>query len=125
MTEDKEFKEYSKLINSAFERIFKLITNRSDPTTHRYTITYNKKLDVIEVLKIVSIDGKNVLLEPPLWPHMDDHNGVTYSHAISQNWNYPTISKQDRIILDTVEYPKSQDTISKHIAKITKFKGNS
>lgn len=125
MTKDKEFEEYAKLINSAFGIIFELIYNHLDPTTYRYAITYNKKLDVIEVLKTVPIDGKNILLEPPLWPHVDSHNGITYSQTISQNWNYPIISKQDRIILDAVEFPKSTDIIYKHVAKIIKFKDNS
>ena len=81
--------EHSRLIMKAYKIIYENMSNYTDPTEYSYLIAYNKKLDVIEILKKVCINDKIILHQNPVWPKIDDGAKIDYYHGLSHNEDYP------------------------------------
>jgi hypothetical protein len=102
--------EYSLIIRKAYRTIYENI-RYLDPMIHSYVITYNKKLDVVEILRNIRINDEIILQKNPVWPKIED--GCTdYHHRLVNNEDYPKTKSDERIILDTIRTNSSNiDTI--------------
>jgi len=84
MSQDSEKQESLKIgITSAFRHTIEEIMtsiqhNDDDITTKQFVIAYNKKSDRVEILKMISIDNKEIVLEPPIWTSYHSYNSLNY-----------------------------------------------
>ena len=80
---DEQKKNLRRFLNHAFRHVTEELIPAGrgfvDPTIVRYDIVYNKKLDHIEILKIVTVNKKLVTLEPPLWISQRHYDPQNYS----------------------------------------------
>jgi len=90
----------------AIDEIEKITNNYDDLTILGLRIVYNKKLDHVEILKVVLIDNKKVILEPPVWSSHYEYSPRQYSYKDSK----------DRISI--IEIPAQMPDIQKQIEKI-------
>ena len=114
MSQDSENQESLKIgITSAFRKtIDEIITgiqhNDDDITTKQFVIAYNKKLDQFEILKTISIDSKEIVLEPPIWTSYHSYNSLNYDS-----------DTKDRITI--IKIPAQMPDIKGIIEKIKSF----
>lgn len=109
----------------AYKIICKAITDNPDPIICQYIITYNKKLDVIEILQKININGKSILQNTPVWPKIETNNSIRYCDEITHNANYPKIKPEERIILEIIKTMHSKDDTIQCVSKIIKHNNNS
>ena len=79
-----------------------------DITIKQLVITYNKKSNHIEILKTISINNEEIVLEPPIWTSHHNYNPL----------NYDSIAK-DRITI--LEIPTQIPDIKGIMEKIKSF----
>ena len=89
MSHTDEAEEILKIhLTSAFRQtIDEILTNiqhsdGGDITTKQLVITYNKKSNHVEILKIIIIDNEEILLEPPIWTSHHNYNPFNYDSDI-------------------------------------------
>ncbi len=97
-------------ITSAFrytiDTIAKITHDHHDLTILGFQIVYNKKLEYVEVLKVVSVDGNKVVLEPPTWISCHKYDPLKYS------CKYP----KDRVVI--LEIPAQIPDMIQQLQKI-------
>ena len=97
------------VMTSAFtytiKEIAKTVHDHDDLTTVGFQIVYNKKLDHMEILKITSINGKKVVLEPPVWISHYEYDPLSYDSSTDER-------------IDILEIPAQMPDIQKQIEKI-------
>jgi len=86
MSHTDEAEEILKIhITSAFRQtIDEIQTNiqhsdGGDITTKQLVIAYNKKSNHVEILKTISIDNREKVLEPPIWTSHHNYNPLNYN----------------------------------------------
>lgn len=103
------------MMTSAFthviDKIEKITNDPDDLTTSGFQIVYNKKLDHMEILKITSINGKKVVLEPPVWISHYEYDPLTYESDTNERMNILEIPAQMPNMPQQIEKIKS---FSKH-----------
>ena len=111
--EESEKERLQRIMTSAFtyaiDEIEKITNNPDDLTILEFQITYNKKLNHVEILKVVLINNKKVILEPPVWS----------SHYEYVPYKYSCKDPKDRISI--IEIPAQMPNIQKQIEKIKSF----
>lgn len=97
-------------ITSAFrytiDTIEKIIHNYDDLTILGFQIAYNKKLEHVEVLKVVLVNDKKIILEPPIW--ISEHKYHPMRYACKDT--------NDRVNL--LEIPARMPDMNKQLEKI-------
>ena len=113
MTNKQSPGEYAQIIRKAYRIIYENLSHYPDPMIHSYVLAYNKKLDVVEILRNICINDQITLQENPIWPKIENNeNCVEYSHRLDHNEEYPKTLPDERIILDTFKTNSSiKDTV--------------
>ena len=105
-------KRLQRILESVFthtiSKIEKITHNSNDLTIIGFQITYNKKLDHMEILKITSIDEQKIVLEPPVWVSNHEYDPLNYDSSMDE-----------RITL--LEIPAQMPDMQKQIEKIKSF----
>lgn len=112
MSQDSEKQErLQREITSAFryaiDTIVKIIHDYDDLTTLEFQIAYNKKLDHVEILKVVLVNDKKIVLEPPVW--ISDHKYHPLEYACKDT--------NDRVII--LGIPARMPDMIQQLQKIT------
>ncbi len=95
----------------AVGRIVKITRDDDDLTVIGFQITYNKESCCIEVRKITSVEGKKVVLEPPVWTSDYKYDPLRYYYTHTENRviileipaQIPDMKKQLEKIMDSAE----------------------